>query len=355
MDQQVTLLHTRLRQALPQDLDGIWKLSSQLNTVNLPYEPQALEEALLLSKRSFSGEILDPTQRTYVFVLENKHSGQIMGTSQIVAKHGSESLPHLFFEVCDVEHYARTIDTRFCHRTLQLKANSSGLTELGGLVLGREYRKNNAHFGRQLSFVRFLWIGLFPQLFEKRLLAELLPPLLPNGESPLWEALGKRFTGLDYAKADRISRSNKEFILSLFPKTPIYTSLLNEQAQSVIGVVGKQSLAAGHLLESIGFSYRNRVDPFDGGPHFEADQTEVSLFERLHRDEIAVANDLDWLEGKGMTYLVGHVQNAFQGGNRFFVMQTKGVRQEGRLYVLKDALEALELHIGERPIACLLD
>src|SRR5262249_20339290 len=75
-------------------------------------------------------------------------------------------------------------------------------------------------------------------------------------------------------------RNNKEFIKTLFPSGEIYASLLPVDAQEVIGQVGRNSKGAAHLLSKIGFRYSHRVDPFDGGPHFEAELTEISLLKK---------------------------------------------------------------------------
>jgi arginine N-succinyltransferase len=121
-----------------------------------------------------------------------------------------------------------------------------------------------------------MFVGMNRDMFRSRLLAELLPPLSPTGQSLLWEALGRRFTGLNYIEADHISRTNKEFIKGLFPEGQIYTCLFSEEVRSVIGAVGHPSEAAHRLLSSIGFAYQSRVDPFDGGPHFEAQTDAVT-------------------------------------------------------------------------------
>src|SRR4029453_18983709 len=69
----------------------------------------------------------------------------------------------------------------------------------------------------------------------------------------------------------------KEFIRGLFPEGTIYASLLPKDAQAVIGKVGAQTRGVEKLLRRIGFRYADRVDPFDGGPHFTAMTDEVSL------------------------------------------------------------------------------
>lgn len=35
----------------------------------------------------------------------------------------------------------------------------------------------------------------------------------------------------------------------------------------VLGRVGEETQGALHLLNKIGFAYKDEVDPFDGGPH----------------------------------------------------------------------------------------
>ncbi|HVH45549.1 MAG TPA: arginine N-succinyltransferase, partial [Labilithrix sp.] len=93
-----------------------------------------------------------------------------------------------------------------------------------------------------------------------------------------WRRFGS-FTDLSYAEADKLSRQNKEFIRGLFPEGTIYASLLPRQAQDVIGKVGAQTRGVEKLLRRIGFRYAERVDPFDGGPHFTAPTDEISLVE----------------------------------------------------------------------------
>jgi arginine N-succinyltransferase len=124
------------------------------------------------------------------------------------------------------------------------------------------------------------------EAFRDEVLAELLPPLEEDGTSHLWDALGRHFTGLTYAEADRLSKQNKEFIRGLFPEGTIYASLLPKQAQDVIGKVGPQTRGVEKMLRRIGFRYAERVDPFDGGPHFTAMTDEVTLVQRTHKATI---------------------------------------------------------------------
>ena len=137
-----------------------------------------------------------------------------------------------------------------------------------------------------ISYVRFLYIKRNREMFRDEVLAELLPPLESDGTSHLWDALGRQFTGLTYAEADRLSKKNKEFIRGLFPEGTIYTSLLPKQAQDVVGKVGAQTRGVERMLRRIGFRYAERVDPFDGGPHFSAPTDEVTLVQRTRKSTV---------------------------------------------------------------------
>jgi arginine N-succinyltransferase len=172
---------------------------------------------------------------------------------------------------------------------LKIGNSYNGPTEIGGLIVSPEYRKKPERLGLLISYVRFLYIRMHRDWFRDELLAELLPPLEPDGTSHLWDALGRKFTDMTYAEADRLSKKNKEFIKGLFPEGAIYATLLPQNAQDVIGKVGTQTKGVERMLRRIGFRYAWRVDPFDGGPHFTAPTDEVTL---VQRSQQATVNEL---------------------------------------------------------------
>jgi arginine N-succinyltransferase len=135
--------------------------------------------------------------------------------------------------------------------------------------------------------VRFLYIAMHPARFRERVLVELLPKLEEDRRSPLWEALGRKFTGLSYQDADRLSRENKEFIQQLFPPGDIYATLFTQKIQDAIGEVGSETAGAKQMLTKIGFRYDERIDPFDGGPHFSAATKEIEPIRRFRRARLA--------------------------------------------------------------------
>ena len=208
----------------------------------------------------------------------------------IYAQHGTKRAPHIFFRVENDERYSVTLDRYFVHRTLRIGYNYNGPTEIGGLILLPEYRRNAQALGKALSYVRFLFMRMHRPWFRNQVLSELLPPLETDGTSKLWEALGRRFTGLTYQEADRLSKDNKEFIHALFPDDPIHTELLPDDVQAIIGQVGEETRAVEKMLRRIGFDYAEQIDPFDGGPHFIANTDDITIVRDAHEVEVHAAN-----------------------------------------------------------------
>ena len=260
-------------------------LARHLDSVNLPDDPEALRSLLHESERSFAGQIADPRRREYVFVLWDRAAQRAVGTSMVIAQLGRREAPYIYFDVRREEKYSATLDRHFVHTILISCYSYNGPTEIGGLVVHPESRRRPERLGTLISYVRFLFIAMRRADFGDELLAELLPPLEPDGTSHLWEAIGRRFTGLTYREADRLSKRNKEFIRGLFPDH-VHATLLSQQAQSVIGAVGPQTKGVEKMLRRVGFEYADRVDPFDGGPHFLAPTDRVTLVRDAH--EVAV-------------------------------------------------------------------
>lgn len=286
-----------LRDVRPGDLDGLLELAREFDTVNLPADRQVLDELIDRSGSSFRGPEQDPHDGLYLFVLTDTDDEQVLGSSMIVASHGTPEDPHNFLRIDTDERFSATLGRVFRHETLTFAQSYTPHTELGGLVLARRLRGHPRRLGRMLSWVRFFYMALHPGRFHDRIQAELLPPFEPDGSSRLWEWVGRRFTGLDYPEADRLSRANREFIPALFPRVPIYTALLPPEVREVLGAVGASTRGVERMLTSQGFTWNRNIDPFDGGPHYEARRDDIPLLGAVaHCSSIRIADGDDRLQ-----------------------------------------------------------
>jgi arginine N-succinyltransferase len=331
-----------LRDVQKSDLAGLKRLAAVLNTVNLPNNEETLSAIIDKSVRSFAGKVKNPLDREYLFVLEDPRNEVIIGTSMIIAQHGTYEAPHIYYEVSEREHYSASLERHLRHKVLSIAYNYEGPTEVGGLVVDPPYRATPDKPGKQLSYVRFLFIAMHRRLFRPRVLAELLPPLLPDGRSLLWEACGRKFTGLNYQEADRLSRQNKEFIKELFPSSDIYASLFPARVQKVLGEVGPQTRGVQRMLERIGFKYVERIDPFDGGPHFEANVADLTLVRRYRTVKLAEED----FEQEGDDVLVAFERES--GRNRFCAVRTQARVDDQIVYLPGPAKEVLGAPTGAK-------
>jgi arginine N-succinyltransferase len=319
------------------DEPNLLALAKHLNTINLPYDAQAVHEIADLSMRSFSGAIKDPRRREYVFVLEDLVENRVIGTSKILAQLGRRDAPYIFFDVIIEEKYSPTLDRHFVHTVLRLGHSYEGPTEIGGLIVLPECRRIPDKVGMMISYVRFMFMAMHRGLFRNDVVAELLPPLLPDGRSHLWESLGRKFTDMTYLDADALSKRNKEFIKSLFPNGDIYASILPTDAQDVIGKVGRETRGVEKMLRRIGFQYCNRIDPFDGGPHFRATTDEILLVKRTLRRNVRVVDTLPTNTPRCLLAM------DLKDAPFFRAIQAPAQIFDDRVEVLQDTVDALQL------------
>jgi arginine N-succinyltransferase len=275
-----------LRNVEAYDLADLYELSGKVFFINLPHDQKIIKEKIDSSIACFKQPSSKLDKNYYIFVIEDLNTKKVVGVSMIHSQHGTEDEPHFYLHVSHENKYSNTINTGFVHGTLKLGLETDGPTEIGGLVLAPEYRNHPDKLGKQISFIRFLYMANHPQEFKEYVHSELMPPLDAHGQSPLWEAIGRRFMNMDYIEADLLSRSNKEFILSLFPSENIYMTLLPLEARNAIGKVGKETLPVKKMLESIGFKYINEVDPFDGGPHYRCRLSDITVIKNKFQGKV---------------------------------------------------------------------
>lgn len=304
-----------IRRAKSEDVATLFKLAKMVHFINLPADRDIIAGKVMHSRECFSkagakahGIIHEPampvayaasTKRLpasmvglgqsvqksdlFMFVIEDTESGSVLGTSQVLAHMGGPGNPNVSFKLTTKEFFSSSLQTGTKHTVAQLYLDESGPTEIGGLILQPSFRGHKQGLGKMLSLIRFHFMALHRTFFADRVIAEMMAPITPDGQNLLWEYLGRRFINLTYTEADRFCQYSREFMTSLLPREEIYLTLLPPEARSVVGQVGPETVPARRMLEKLGFAYRDFIDPFDGGPHLEADTDEISIVKHTTR------------------------------------------------------------------------
>ncbi|HXZ86960.1 MAG TPA: arginine N-succinyltransferase [Candidatus Binataceae bacterium] len=259
-----------IREARPGDHPQLLELARELDSINLPANAGDLRDAIRRSVASFRGRMRDRARAIYIFCAEELATHRIVAASLIIGKHGTPEDPHYYLEMdCD-ERYSHTLRRMFRHSYVRLRYSMDGPTEIGGLIVTHAMRGHPERIGKQVSWVRFLYIAKHRARFERQVLAEMLAPMLEDHGNVFWDNFGRSVTGLSFREADILSTRDKEFIRALFPETPLYTFLLPEKVRNSLGAVGENTRGAVRLLEQAGMRFLNHIDPFDGGPYYGA-------------------------------------------------------------------------------------
>lgn len=231
---------------------------------SLPDNQTLLEEKIVHSQQALSRQQPPFDDAQYLFVLEDSTTGNVLGTTGIIAAVGMDS-PWYHYRIGKVVHASRELEIHNQFNTLYLCNDYTGCTEICTLYLDEQHRHENN--GPLLSKSRFLFIAAQPECFAEKVIAEMRGFSDDDGRSPFWEGLGRRFFTIDFSTADYLTGSgNKSFIAELMPKYSMYIHLLPEEAQAVIGRVHKNTEPARRMLESEGFRFEDYVDIFDAGP-----------------------------------------------------------------------------------------
>jgi arginine N-succinyltransferase len=270
-----------IREARPGDQSQLLSLARELDSINLPTDARGLREAITRSTSSFRGRMRNRSRALYIFCVEELASRSVVAASMIIGKHGTPEAPHYYLEMDSDERYSRTLRTAFRHPFLRLRYSMNGPTEIGGLIVTHAMRGHPERVGKQISWVRFIYIGMHPTRFENHVVAEMLAPMLPDHHNVFWDHYGRSMTGLSFRDADILSSRDKEFIHALFPETPLYIFLLPDAVRNSLGIVGENSRGAVRLLEQAGMCFLNHIDPFDGGPYYGAVTAEMTPLKQL--------------------------------------------------------------------------
>jgi arginine N-succinyltransferase len=277
-----------IREARPGDHQQLLGLARELDSINLPAESRPMRKAIAASEQAFRGRIRDRSRALFIFCAQEVMTRRLVAASMIIGKHGTPEAPHYYLEMDSDERYSHTLRKSFRHPFLRLRYSMDGPTEIGGLIVTASMRGHAERIGKQISWVRFLYIAMHRKRFEDQVLAEMLAPMLPDHGNIFWDHYGRSVTGLSFREADILSTHDKEFIRALFPDTPLYTFLLPEEVRGSLGAVGENTRGAVRLLEQAGMKFLKHIDPFDGGPYYGAATNQLIPVQQVTTCTLAV-------------------------------------------------------------------
>ena len=269
---------------------------SGVGFTSLPTNEQLLRSRIAHSEESFAANATQPGTEGYLMVMEDTETGQVVGTSGIESAVGLDNAFY-HYHLGKVVHSSKELKLHNTIDTLTLCNDYTGAAELCTLFLSQDARGGNN--GRVLSRCRFLMLAEFGERFGDKVIAEMRGVSDEEGNSPFWEWLEAHFFSMDFPTADYLSGiGNKVFIAELMPRYPIYTNLLSQEAQNVIGHVHEKTRPALRLLEREGFRYRGYVDIFDAGPTVECEREQINAV----RDSIRVTVNISDVE-EGLSFV----------------------------------------------------
>jgi arginine N-succinyltransferase len=255
-----------LRPCTLADLPAVERIAarSAVGVTSLPPDRQKLQDKIVGSAHAFATDVEVNGEESYFFVLENAASGEIVGTSGIVASAGFHDRFYSYRNEIIV-HASQELKVSNKIHSLHLCHDLTGCSLLTSFYIDPAWA--DSEWPQLLSRARLLFIGEFPQRFADRLAAENPGVCDAEGRSPFWDAVGKRFFNMEYPQAERLSGGHsKTFIAELMPQYPIYVPLLPADARLAIGRLNPLSELPFSILLDEGFEADTYVDIFDAGP-----------------------------------------------------------------------------------------
>ncbi len=277
-----------IRPILPDDYEELFALAEKTGAGFTSLQPNEgqVRGKIYSSQEAFEKEVSTPGEETYLFVLEDTENGKIAGICGIEAAVGL-SQPWYNYRVGTLVHSSRQLGVHNAVRTLTLSNDHTGYSEVCTLFLDPEYRHSKN--GSLLSKTRFMFLAEFPKRFSTHIIAEMRGYSDENSHSPFWEGLGRHFFSMDFADAVYMAGlGDKTFIAELMPRHPIYTNMLPQSAQEVIGTVHDNTLPARMMLESEGFRNEGYVDIFDAGPTIETRVMDIRAVRESHYAKVNI-------------------------------------------------------------------
>jgi arginine N-succinyltransferase len=243
----------------------------------LPRSRDKIVMAVERSLASAAAQVDIPSEESYLFVLESVPERRICGTAAIFATAGSNGT-YFSFRNDVIQQVSR--DLNICHsvHALTLCSELTAYSQLSSFYVAPEVQHGPE--AALLSRSRLMYAAQNPRRFGDRFFVPLAGVTDDAGQSPFWNAVGRKFFKMDFLDAERVigGARNRTLIVELMPHYPVYVPLLPGDAQAVMGQIHPSGELAFNLLTAEGFEADEYIDIFDGGPILQAHKHALRTF-----------------------------------------------------------------------------
>ncbi len=243
----------------------------------LPRSRDKIVMAVERSLASAAAQVDIPSEESYLFVLESVADRRICGTAAIFATAGSNGT-YFSFRNDVIQQVSR--DLNICHsvHALTLCSELTAYSQLSSFYVAPEAQDGPE--AALLSRSRLMYAAAHPRRFGDRFFVPLAGMTDDEGQSPFWNAVGRKFFKMDFLDAERVigGARNRTLIVELMPHYPVYVPLLPGDAQAVMGQIHPSGEVAFDLLTAEGFEADEYIDIFDGGPILQAHKHALRTF-----------------------------------------------------------------------------
>lgn len=259
-----------LRPAAAVDLPGLERMAAEsaIGITSLQPDREHLRTRLERSLHAFASADDASGEEGYLFVLEDQaRGGALIGTCGIEASAGFHDRFYSYRNEFIVQ-VSPALGARNRVHTLHLCHDLTGVSLLTGFHIDPAYAGTLAP--QLLSRGRLLFIAQHPDRFADRIASESPGLADDSGRCPFWDAVGRRFFGMDYPSAEAAAMGQgRSLIAELMPQSPLYVPLLPEEAQWALGQLHPVGELPFSILIDEGFDAETWLNIFDGGPTLE--------------------------------------------------------------------------------------
>ncbi len=328
-----------IRPVEERDFEDVTKLAQEASVginLSLPRNANLIKIKILTSIDNFASDIKFPTNEFYLFALEELKTRKCIGVSGIQSKNGVND-PLFLYKLEGIwtnRLLPQMIDPLEILRPIK-EVNSP--TEICTLFLQKEHRKEG--LGKKLSFSRLMFMADDLNRFDSTVFANMQGVIQAKDICPFWDALGRKFCNITFLTLMNMIHHNREFISGLIPPLPVYVTLLPDEVQKLIGQTHPSTTPALNLLLREGFSYTQKIDPFDGGPIISSPTQEIHAIKVSQTVKIGAIEEVDAAIEK---YLISNRKIEFR-----CVLASLKLDGKNKVTVSSSTAKALKVEIGD--------